>query len=58
METTSPGNLVLGAGIAGISAAWHLQQKGQQSIIPEKDDDWGGLCGHFVIEDFRFFKKR
>ena len=54
METTSPGNLVLGAGIAGISAAWHLQQKGQQSVILEKDDDWGGLCGYFVIDGFRF----
>ena len=55
MRNTSPNNLVLGAGIAGISAAWHLQQEGQHSIILEKDDDWGGLCGYFVMEDFPFF---
>ena len=54
METTSSSNLVLGAGIAGIAAAWRLRQKGQQCIILEKDDDWGGLCGHFVIDGFRF----
>ncbi len=47
-------NVILGAGIAGISAAWHLQQRGEQSVIYEQDADWGGLCGHFVIDGFRF----
>lgn len=55
MESTSPDNvIVLGAGIAGISASYHLRQKGIPSTIYEKDSDWGGLCGFFEIEGFRF----
>lgn len=46
--------IILGAGIAGISAAYHLKQKGLQSVIFEKDGDWGGLCGNFTIDGFRF----
>lgn len=47
-------NVILGAGIAGISAAYHLKQKGESSVIFEKDNDWGGLCGFFEIDGFRF----
>lgn len=47
-------NVILGAGIAGISAAYHLKQKGENSVIYEKDNDWGGLCGFFEIDGFRF----
>lgn len=47
-------NVILGAGIAGISAAYHLKQKGKNSVIFEKDNDWGGLCGFFEIDGFRF----
>lgn len=47
-------NVILGAGIAGISAAYHLKQKGANSVIFEKDNDWGGLCGFFEIDGFRF----
>ena len=46
--------MILGAGIAGISAAYHLKQKGENSVIYEKDNDWGGLCGFFEIDGFRF----
>ena len=49
MKTT-----ILGSGIAGISAGYHLKQKGIDSIIYEKNSDWGGLCGNFMIEGFRF----
>lgn len=49
-----PNNIVLGAGIAGISASYHLKQKGINSTIYEKDSDWGGLCGFFEINGFRF----
>ena len=49
-----PNNIVLGAGIAGISASYHLKQKGIESTIYEKDSDWGGLCGFFEINGFRF----
>lgn len=46
--------VILGSGIAGISAGYHLKAKGISSIIFEKDNDWGGLCGNFTIEGFRF----
>lgn len=46
--------VILGSGIAGISAGYHLKQKGIPSIIFEKDNDWGGLCGNFTIDGFRF----
>lgn len=40
MESTSPDNvIVLGAGIAGISASYHLRLKGIPSTIYEKDSD-------------------
>ena len=54
MENILPNNVILGAGIAGISAGYHLKQKGIDSIIYEKDGDWGGLCGNFTIDGFRF----
>ena len=38
-----PDNVILGGGIAGISAAYHLKQKGEDSVVYEKDSDWGGL---------------
>jgi protoporphyrinogen oxidase len=48
--------IILGAGISGISASYHLGLKGIKSIILEKDDDWAGLCGNFKIDGFRFDK--
>lgn len=45
---------ILGSGIAGISAAYHLLKRNVRSVIFEKDDDWGGLCGNFTINGFRF----
>lgn len=54
MESILPNNVILGAGIAGISAGYHLKQKGIDSVIYEKDNDWGGLCGNFTIDGFRF----
>lgn len=47
---------ILGAGIAGIAAGYHLKQKGIESVIYEQDDTWGGLCGNFEIKGFRFDK--
>ena len=48
--------IILGSGIAGISAGYHLQKKGEKVVIYEKDNDWGGLCGNFTIDGFRFDK--
>ena len=47
-------NVILGSGIAGLSAAYHLKKQGIASVIYEKDNDWGGLCGNFTIDGFRF----
>lgn len=48
------GTVILGSGIAGISAGYHLEKSGGNVVIYEKDSDWGGLCGNFTINGFRF----
>jgi protoporphyrinogen oxidase len=48
--------VILGSGISGISASYHLNKKAIENIIFEKDSDWGGLCGNFEIDGFRFDK--
>lgn len=48
------GTLILGAGIAGLSAGFHLKQKQEPSVLYEKTDDWGGLCRNFTLDGFRF----
>ena len=48
--------IILGSGISGISAGYHLSKNGNKPIIFEKNDDWGGLCGNFSIDGFRFDK--
>ena len=47
-------NLILGAGFAGLGASHTLKSRGEESTILEKDDTFGGLCGNFVINGFRF----
>lgn len=46
--------IIIGAGIAGLGASYALRQHGVPSIILEKDSDYGGLCGSFKINGFRF----
>ena len=48
--------VVLGSGIAGISAAYHLEKQGDNVVVYERNSDWGGLCGNFTIDGFRFDK--
>ena len=48
--------VVIGSGISGISAGYHLKEKGYDATVYEKDSEWGGLCGNFSIEGFRFDK--
>ncbi len=50
------GTVILGSGISGISAGYHLAKNGENAVIFERDDDWGGLCGNFEIDGFRFDK--
>ena len=46
---------ILGAGISGISTAYHLKLRGIDSVVFEKRDRWGGLCDNFTIGNgFRF----
>lgn len=45
--------LILGAGFAGLGAAYAV---GKNAVIFEKDNTWGGLCGNFEINGFRFDK--
>ena len=44
--------LILGAGLAGLSAAWHLQKKGIDCQIFEKEPEVGGLCRSKNINGF------
>jgi len=46
--------LILGSGIASLSAAYYLRNKGYTPIILEKDKTYGGLCGNFIIDGFEF----
>ncbi len=45
--------VILGAGFAGLGAAYAV---GRNAVIFEKDNTWGGLCGNFEINGFRFDK--
>lgn len=46
---------ILGGGISGISAGYHLALKGIENIVFERRSSWGGLCDNFTIgEGFRF----
>lgn len=45
---------ILGAGIAGLSAAHHLALAGEKPIVYEQGTTWGGHCKNFSVGDFRF----
>lgn len=47
-------NLILGAGIAGLGAAYAAHQRNIDALVVEKDATYGGLCGSFEIQGFRF----
>jgi UDP-galactopyranose mutase len=46
--------LILGAGLAGLSAAWHLQKQGVNCRTFEKESELGGLCRSRSINGFVF----
>ncbi len=46
--------VVIGAGLAGLSAAWHLQKKGVDCLLFEKEPEPGGLCRSKRIQGFTF----
>ncbi len=45
-----PPVIVLGAGCAGLSAAWRLRSKGREVLIVEAEDHVGGLAGGVRIQ--------
>lgn len=49
-------NLILGAGISGIAAAYELKQNKIESLILERNESYGGLLDNFTIDGFRFDK--
>ena len=53
-ELNSVENLILGAGIAGLGAAYTLYKLGKPSLVVEKDATYGGLCGNIEKDGFRF----
>lgn len=46
--------VILGAGLAGLSAAWHLQKKAIECFVFEKEPAVGGLCRSKQIKGFIF----
>lgn len=46
--------IILGAGLTGLSAAWHLQKKGIECLLFEKEKVAGGLCRSSNISGFTF----
>jgi len=46
--------IILGAGLAGLSTAWHLEKKGIDYLIFEKEPEVGGLCRSKKINGFTF----
>ena len=47
---------IIGAGFAGIAAGYAAKEKNLQATIFEADSEWGGLCGNFFVNGFRFDK--
>jgi len=46
--------LIAGAGIAGLSCAWHLQRAGGDYLLVEKAAVSGGLCGSVEKDGYTF----
>ncbi len=46
--------VILGAGLAGLSAAWHLQKKGIGALVLEKEPEVGGLARSKAVNGFNF----
>lgn len=46
--------VVIGAGLAGLSAAWHLQRLGEEALVLEKELQPGGICRSKNLKGFSF----
>jgi phytoene dehydrogenase-like protein len=55
MSTTAAFDvIVLGSGLAGMTAALHTQTAGLKTLVLERRADPGGLCGTFLQEGYEF----
>lgn len=46
--------LIVGAGMAGLTAAVLLAEAGQQCLLVDKDPSFGGACRSYVLDDIVF----
>lgn len=46
--------VILGAGLAGLSAAWHLKERGVGATVFEKENTVGGMCRSRQVKGFVF----
>ncbi len=46
--------VIIGAGLSGLSAAWHLEQAGVEALVFEKEKEPGGACRTIQREGFAF----
>ncbi len=46
--------VILGAGLAGLSTAWHLKKRGVGATLFEKENTVGGLCRSKQVNGFTF----
>ncbi len=48
------GTLIIGAGLCGLSAAFHLEQRGEPYLVLEKESEVGGLVRTETYDGFSF----
>jgi len=46
--------LIVGAGMTGLTAAYFLSRGGEKCLLLEKEEDIGGLCRSYKLEDIIF----
>lgn len=46
--------LIIGAGLAGLTAGLELQSRGHSVAVVERRSTWGGLCGTFRLDGYEF----
>ncbi|WP_261859749.1 FAD-dependent oxidoreductase [Mycobacterium marinum] len=46
--------MVIGSGISGLTAAINLQRNGIRTLVVERREVPGGLCGTFTLDGYEF----
>ncbi len=54
MKTRQGSVVVIGAGVAGLSAAAWLAQQGVHVVVLEAAPKVGGCCGTTIVDGYRF----